>query len=64
MPVIIVKARKGVLKTREIKAALIKDMAQCFARAVNDEAYAKRATVIIEEVPDENWGRNGEQIQS
>lgn len=63
MPVIIVKARSGVLKGKRIKATLIKEMAKCFANAANDKEYAKRATVIIEEIPDENWGRGGEQVQ-
>jgi 4-oxalocrotonate tautomerase family enzyme len=62
MPVIIVKARKGVLSTSEQKSKLIEGMATAFAEAVGDPVYRKRATVIIEEVPDENWGRGGIQI--
>jgi 4-oxalocrotonate tautomerase family enzyme len=64
MPVIIVKARKGVLDTLEKKAKVIEGMASAFAEAVGDSAYRGRATVIIEEVPDENWGRSGKQVGS
>jgi 4-oxalocrotonate tautomerase family enzyme len=64
MPVIIVKARKGVLETKEIKAALIEKLSDAFAQVVNDESYRARATVIIEEVADENWGRGGRQVSS
>jgi 4-oxalocrotonate tautomerase family enzyme len=62
MPVIIVKARQGVLREGQAKAQLIQDMAAAFARAAGDEAYASRATVIIEEIPDHNWGRGGRQV--
>lgn len=64
MPVIIVKARKGVLNTSEKKAKAIEGMAAAFAEAVGDPAYRERATVIIEEVPDDNWGRGGRQVGS
>lgn len=64
MPVIIVKARKGVLDTSEKKAKIIEGMATAFAEAVGDLAYRKRTTVIIEEIPDENWGRGGKQVGS
>jgi len=64
MPVIIIKARQGVLKDKETKAGLMEKMAQCFAEAVGDEAYEKRATVIIEEVSDENWARGGKQVST
>lgn len=63
MPVIIIKARQGVLKDKKTKAGLMQKMAQCFAEAVGDEDFAKRATVIIEEVPDENWARGGKQVR-
>jgi 4-oxalocrotonate tautomerase family enzyme len=62
MPVIIVKARQGVIKDKAAKAKLISGMAKAFAEAAGDAAYADRATVILEEVPDENWGRGGEQV--
>ncbi|MBI4799326.1 MAG: tautomerase family protein [Desulfarculus sp.] len=62
MPVIIVKARQGVLPHDQAKAQIIKDMAHALARAVGDEAYQARATVIIEEYPDQNWGRGGKQV--
>ena len=62
MPVIIVKARQGVLPSNQAKAKLIEEIAQAFARAVGDEAYKSRATVIIEEYPDQNWGRGGQQV--
>ena len=62
MPVIIVKARKGVLDTAEKKAKAIEGMAAAFAEAAGDPAYRERATVIIEEVADENWGRKGKQV--
>jgi 4-oxalocrotonate tautomerase family enzyme len=64
MPVIIVKARKGVLKTKEMKAALIGKLSDAFAQVVNDDSYRLRATVIIEEVADDNWGREGRQFTS
>ncbi len=62
MPVIIVKARQGVLRDKPTKARLIEEMAQAFARVVGDPAYASRATVLIEEIPDDNWGRGGKQV--
>ena len=64
MPVIMVKARKGVLKTKEMKAQLIEELTNAFARTVGDNKYKDRATVIIEEIPDENWGRSGKQVAS
>lgn len=64
MPVIIVKARSGVLKDKEAKANCIQGMAAAFAAAVGDPVYAQRATVIIEEVDDENWGRGGQQVKA
>ena len=64
MPVIRVKARQGVLATSQMKARLIEEMAAAFARVVGDEAYLQKATVIIEEVPDQNWGRGGKQVAS
>ena len=64
MPVIIVKARKRVLKTKEMKAALIDELSGAFARVVGDDSYKSRATVIIDEVADENWGRAGKQVSS
>jgi 4-oxalocrotonate tautomerase family enzyme len=64
MPVIIVKARKGVLKNKEMKAALIEKLSDAFAQVVNDDSYRLRATVIIEEVADDNWGREGKQVSS
>lgn len=62
MPVIIVKARAGVLDTPEKKAKAIEGMAAAFAEAASDPAYRQRTTVIIEEVPSENWGRGGKQV--
>ncbi|MFP5221661.1 MAG: tautomerase family protein [Acidobacteriota bacterium] len=62
MPVIIVKARQGVIKDQAAKAKLISGMAKAFADAAGDPAFAGRATVILEEVPDDNWGRGGEQV--
>jgi 4-oxalocrotonate tautomerase family enzyme len=62
MPVIIVKARKGVLKTKEMKAHLIEELSNAFARTVGNDEYKNRTTVIIEEIPDENWGRAGKQV--
>jgi len=64
MPVIIVKARQGVLRDKQMKARLIQEMAATFARVVGHEKYEHRATVLIEELPDENWGREGRQIGS
>lgn len=64
MPVIMVKARKGVLKTKEMKAKLIEELSDAFARTVGDNKYKERTTVIIEEIPDENWGRGGKQVSS
>ncbi len=62
MPVIIVKARQGVINSKKSKAQLIEGMARAFAEAAGDPAYASRATVILEEVPDDNWGRGGQQV--
>jgi 4-oxalocrotonate tautomerase family enzyme len=64
MPVIIVKAREGVLNTREQKQTLIEGIAEAFARAAGDETYRERATVIIEETPNDNWGLKGKQFGS
>lgn len=64
MPVIIVKARQGVLRDKETKARLIQEMAETFARVVGREEFEHRATVLIEELPDENWGREGRQVGS
>lgn len=63
MPVIIVKARKGVLKGRKKKGALIEDLATAFAKAAGDPKYKQRVTVVLEEVPNENWGRAGRQVK-
>ena len=63
MPVIIVKARKGVLKGRKKKGVLIDEMAAAFAKAAGDPKYKQRVTVVIEEVPNEHWGRAGRQVQ-
>lgn len=62
MPVIIVKARRGVLRTKEKKAELIEDLSKAFAKAAGDESYIARVHVIIDEVPNENWGRGGKQV--
>ncbi len=62
MPVIIVKARQGVLPSAQAKSQLIEELAAAFARAVGDESYKDNATVIIEEYPDQNWGRRGKQV--
>lgn len=64
MPVIIVKARETVVNGVDVKARLIKELAAAFARAVGDEKYAARATVLIETLPDECWGRGGKQVKS
>lgn len=64
MPVIMVKTRKGVLKTKEMKAQLIEELSEAFARTVGDNSYKERTTLIIEEIPDENWGRSGKQVTS
>jgi phenylpyruvate tautomerase PptA (4-oxalocrotonate tautomerase family) len=61
MPVITVMARSGVLRDSETKAILIDELSAAFAKAVGDESYKERATVVIMEVPDENWGRAGKQ---
>lgn len=63
MPVIIVKARRGVLRDKAAKAECIAAMAEAFARAAGDPACARRATVLIEEVEDEDWGRGGRQVE-
>jgi 4-oxalocrotonate tautomerase family enzyme len=62
MPVIIVKAREKVINTKEKKAALIRELSEAFARVAGDEKYRHRATVLIETISDDNWGRQGEQI--
>ncbi|MCB2227810.1 MAG: 4-oxalocrotonate tautomerase family protein [Desulfarculaceae bacterium] len=64
MPVIIVKARQGVLRDKQMKARLIEEMAATFARVVGHEEFQHRATVLIEELPDDNWGREGKQVGS
>ncbi|NSW87204.1 MAG: tautomerase family protein [Syntrophobacteraceae bacterium] len=64
MPVIVVKARKGVLMTGEQKRVLIEGVAEAFARAAGDDGYKERTTVIIEETPDENWGSMGKPFGS
>lgn len=61
MPVIVIKAREGVIKTNEQKKALIEGVAEVFARAAGDESYRERVTVILEEIPGENWGLKGRQ---
>ncbi len=63
MPVIIVKARQGVIKSKATKARLIEEMAAAFARVIENPGYLERTTVVIEEVPSENWGRAGRQVQ-
>ena len=63
MPVIIVKARQGVIKGRAKKAQMIEEMAAAFARVIENPGYVERTTVVIEEVPSENWGRGGRQVQ-
>ena len=62
MPVIIVKARETVINTKEKKAALIEALSDAFADVVGDKEFKHRATVLIETLPDDNWGRNGKQI--
>jgi phenylpyruvate tautomerase PptA (4-oxalocrotonate tautomerase family) len=42
---------------------LIDDIASAFAKAAGDAKYKQRVTVVIEEVPNENWGRAGKQVQ-
>jgi phenylpyruvate tautomerase PptA (4-oxalocrotonate tautomerase family) len=64
MPVIIVKAREKVVYGADLKAKLIEELAEAFGRVVGDEKYAARATVLIETLPDESWGRGGKQIES
>jgi 4-oxalocrotonate tautomerase family enzyme len=63
MPVIIVKARQGVIKSKAKKAQMIEEMAATFARVIDNPSYVERTTVVIEEVPSENWGRAGKQVQ-
>ncbi len=63
MPVIIVKAREGVLKDHLVKSQLIEDLATAFTKAAGDESYKKRVTVVIDEIPNENWGRSGQQVK-
>jgi 4-oxalocrotonate tautomerase family enzyme len=62
MPVITVKARQGVLATSQMKAQLIEEITAAFARVVKDESFKQKTTVIIEEIPDQNWGRAGKQV--
>lgn len=64
MPIITVMAREGILEDTETKARLIEELSAAFARVMGDETYRRRATVIILEVPDENWGRAGRQHRS
>lgn len=64
MFIILVKARKGVLKTKEMKAKLIGELSEAFARTVGDNSYKDRATIIIEKIPEENWGHSGKQVTS
>ena len=64
MPVIIVKAREGVIRGKAKKAEMIEEIAATFARVIGDPAYVERTTVVIEEVPTENWGRAGRQVQA
>ena len=63
MPVIIVKARQGVIRGKAQKAQMIEEMAAAFARVIGDPSYIERTTVVIEEVPSENWGRAGRQVE-
>jgi 4-oxalocrotonate tautomerase family enzyme len=63
MPVIIVKARQGVIEGKAKKAQMIEEMAATFARVIENPGYVERTTVVIEEVPSENWGRAGRQVQ-
>jgi 4-oxalocrotonate tautomerase family enzyme len=62
MPVIIVKARQGVLATSQMKAQVIEEITAAFARVAGDESFKQKTTVIIEEIPDQNWGRAGKQV--
>jgi phenylpyruvate tautomerase PptA (4-oxalocrotonate tautomerase family) len=60
--VIIVGARQGMIRGKARKAQLIEELAAAFARVVEYPAYMERATVVIEEVPRESWGRTGRQV--
>lgn len=62
MPVIIVKARKNMLNSKEKKAALIEELSDAFARVAGDDKYRHRATVLIETLSDDDWGRGGKQV--
>ena len=62
MPVIIVKARETEIDTREKKSALIEALSDAYARVAGDTGYKDQATVLIETLPDENWGRGGGSI--
>jgi phenylpyruvate tautomerase PptA (4-oxalocrotonate tautomerase family) len=61
MPIITVMMREGILEDSEMKAVLIAELSAAFARAMGDDIYRKRSTVVILEVPDDNWGRAGRQ---
>lgn len=66
MPVITVKVREGVLDTSEKKAQVIRKIADAFAEVAGDESRREQildvTTVLIEEIPDNCWGRKGRQV--
>jgi phenylpyruvate tautomerase PptA (4-oxalocrotonate tautomerase family) len=51
-----------MIRGKARKAQLIEELAAAFARVVEYPAYMERATVVIEEVPRESWGRTGRQV--
>jgi 4-oxalocrotonate tautomerase family enzyme len=63
MPVIIIKARENVITTKQMKAELIDQIAETFARVIDRPHYKQRVTVIIEEYPWDNWGKDGKQYE-
>ena len=62
MPLIIVRTREGVLSGKEQKKELIEKMSAVMGEVLHDPGYIGRTTVIIEEIPNDNWGRGGKQV--
>lgn len=63
MPVIIVKVRENVLGNSDKKEEAIRKVSTALAEAIGDHGYVNRTTVIIEEYPNDNWGRSGKQVK-